>query len=164
MSSDRWQKWLSDPEHDLVATYAKGNGIDVCCGSHVFPGAVGIDMVKRGEPTDPTGENISQADIVCDAYRLPFKDATLDFVISSHGIEHLNAFGALKEWARVLLPGGHLCLITPDSRYVIFPDTGPHGYEPENFALTIAFVPELEVLQFDTLHNHFTFDCIARKV
>lgn len=29
MSSDRWQKWLSDPEHDLVATYAKGNGIDV---------------------------------------------------------------------------------------------------------------------------------------
>jgi len=37
-----------------------------------------------------------------------------DFVLSSHSIEHTaNPLGALKEWVRVLKPGGSLVLVVP---------------------------------------------------
>lgn len=42
-------------------------------------------------------------------------DATCDFVLSSHCLEHLaNPLAALREWRRVTRPGGHLLLVVPD--------------------------------------------------
>ena len=42
------------------------------------------------------------------------EDATYDFVLSSHMIEHTaNPIGTLVEWARVLRPGGVLIVIVP---------------------------------------------------
>jgi SAM-dependent methyltransferase len=45
---------------------------------------------------------------------LPFKDATLDYVISSHVVEHFyDPVKALKEWHRVIRPGGYIFTIAP---------------------------------------------------
>jgi SAM-dependent methyltransferase len=42
-------------------------------------------------------------------------DHAYDFVLSSHNLEHIaNPVKALKEWIRVLKPGGALILILPD--------------------------------------------------
>lgn len=42
-------------------------------------------------------------------------DKSLDFVISSHCIEHLaNPIGALLEWKRILSDNGLLILVIPD--------------------------------------------------
>lgn len=42
-------------------------------------------------------------------------DATYDFVLSSHCLEHTaNPLRALSEWRRVTRPGGHLVLLLPD--------------------------------------------------
>ena len=42
-------------------------------------------------------------------------DASYDFVLSSHCLEHVaNPLGALREWRRVTRPDGHLILILPD--------------------------------------------------
>lgn len=42
-------------------------------------------------------------------------DASYDFILSSHCLEHVaNPLGALREWRRVLRDGGHLILVLPD--------------------------------------------------
>ena len=50
----------------------------------------------------------------CEASALPLGDATCDFVLSSHVLEHMaNPLQALREWQRVLKPDGHLLLLLP---------------------------------------------------
>lgn len=47
--------------------------------------------------------------------RLPFRTHSFDLVISSWVLEHLpDPLGALTELARVLRPGGHLVVLTPN--------------------------------------------------
>jgi SAM-dependent methyltransferase len=44
-------------------------------------------------------------------------DATYDFVVASHVLEHIaNPLRALQEWKRVLKPGGALLILVPDRR------------------------------------------------
>jgi len=52
--------------------------------------------------------------IVADGADLPFKDATLDYVLASHVIEHFfDPVKALREWYRVIRPGGVIFIIAP---------------------------------------------------
>lgn len=45
-------------------------------------------------------------------------DGSLDFILSSHSLEHIaNPLKALKEWLRILKKGGGMLLILPDKRY-----------------------------------------------
>ena len=45
---------------------------------------------------------------------LPFKDNTLDYVLTSHVIEHFfDPVKALREWHRVIKPGGYIFIIAP---------------------------------------------------
>lgn len=53
-------------------------------------------------------------DIVSNGDDLPFKDNELDYVVSSHVIEHFkNPLVALREWYRVIKPGGYIFTICP---------------------------------------------------
>lgn len=48
---------------------------------------------------------------------LPFIDSSLDYVATSHVLEHVANPGlALSEWARVLKPGGIIYSVIPDKR------------------------------------------------
>jgi SAM-dependent methyltransferase len=56
-------------------------------------------------------------DWVGDARRPPFEDGAFDLVYSAHCIEHLEWFeveGAVREWARIVKPGGTLEVHTVD--------------------------------------------------
>ncbi|MBX7122552.1 MAG: class I SAM-dependent methyltransferase [Opitutaceae bacterium] len=47
-----------------------------------------------------------------------FAAESYDFLLSSHCLEHLaNPLAALREWNRVIRPGGHLVLIVPNREY-----------------------------------------------
>ncbi len=55
-----------------------------------------------------------KVDIVASGDDLPLKDGTVDFVISSHVIEHFyDPVKAIQEWLRVVRPGGYVFIIAP---------------------------------------------------
>lgn len=53
-------------------------------------------------------------DIIAPGDDIPLPDASQDFVISAHVIEHFpDPIKALKEWYRLIRPGGYIFMIVP---------------------------------------------------
>lgn len=76
--------------------FCRGRGVDVGCGRFPLYGAIGCDLSTGG-----------------DAYALP-GDEPLDYVFSSHCLEHLaDPVRALRHWQDRLQPGGVLFLYLP---------------------------------------------------
>lgn len=72
-----------------------------------------MDTIFKQAEFELCGEKMS-VDVVADGSNLPFKDATYDYVISSHVIEHIfDPIKAVKEWLRVIKPGGYIFTIAP---------------------------------------------------
>lgn len=82
-----------------------------------------VDRLTRGglfeHYPDLAGKELVPVDLVDDAERLGrVADASQDFVIANHLLEHCqDPIGALKNFLRVLRPGGVLYLTVPDHRY-----------------------------------------------
>lgn len=72
-----------------------------------------LDTVFKQEEIKLCGEAL-KVDIVAPGDQLPVPDNSQDFVISSHVIEHFfDPIKALKEWLRVVKPGGYIFVIGP---------------------------------------------------
>lgn len=72
-----------------------------------------LDTSWKKEELERCGET-AKVDVIADGTKLPFKDGEWDFVISSHCLEHnFDTLGALKEWLRVVKPGGFVFTIFP---------------------------------------------------
>ncbi len=72
----------------------------------------GLTVFKQ-EEIKVCGEALP-VDIVAPGDNLPLEDNSVDFVISSHCIEHFpDPIKTLKEWHRVVRPGGYLYVIAP---------------------------------------------------
>lgn len=62
-------------------------------------------------------------DIAAPGDQLPLEDNSVDFVISSHVIEHFpDPIKALKEWRRVVRPGGYIYVIAPHKERIFDKD------------------------------------------
>lgn len=112
-----------------VVPYIRGKGIDIGCGpTKVLPHAIGIDSLKD---TELFGVEM-KPDLVCeDATQLAIPDADLDFVFSSHLLEHIEDTGkALNEWWRCLKVGGYLVLYLPHRD--LYPNIGTPGANPDH--------------------------------
>ncbi|MBI5771137.1 MAG: class I SAM-dependent methyltransferase [Verrucomicrobia bacterium] len=97
-----------------LAPFCAGYGLDLGFGGDpIVPHAIGMDMPQ---PYSDVGKLPVQ--LGGDATRLVwFADGTLDFVFSSHLLEDFVAVGAvLREWLRVLKPGGRLIIFCPDEQ------------------------------------------------
>lgn len=94
-----------DPERRRVhELYLKGEGLDIGGSGYfgndapVVPGATIVDLNFSGY----------------DGKTLPVPDASQDFVYSSHTLEHITASHvAIREWFRVIKPGGFLVITVP---------------------------------------------------
>lgn len=63
----------------------------------------------------------AHADVCADLWELPFADGSASFLWSSHALEHVESrkiHATLREWLRILEPGGKLILQVPDFNYV----------------------------------------------
>ena len=150
--ADRWMAWARAPGHDSYWRFHRdrflqllpppnGLTLDLGCGEGRFPRdlkargyrVAGIDasrtMIEHARQADPDGEYT-----VADAADLPHADASVQLVtalLSLHDMDDME--GAVREVARVLMPGGHLCAAvvhpinsagkfvshTPDAPFVI---------------------------------------------
>jgi ADP-heptose:LPS heptosyltransferase/predicted SAM-dependent methyltransferase len=139
-----------------IAKWTRGRGLDLGCGiQKTYPHFIGVDNRKDAmlfnHPINP--------DVVVDtAAQLPmFASGSMDFVFSSHLLEHFpvsheeprmyanllhwqiaermrrethTAVDALKEWLRVLKKDGYLVLYVPDEDE--YPKVGTEGANPDH--------------------------------
>lgn len=91
-----------------------------------------------------------KVDVVAPAWDLPFEDESLDYVLSSHVIEHCyDVIGTLMEWFRVLRSGGLLFIIIPHKE---------RTFDKDRERTTIKELVERHAgppIEFDT-HSHYS--------
>ncbi len=69
--------------------------------------------IHHKEEMNLCGE-IQKVDILAEGRFLPFKNNSLNYILSSHVIEHIyDVIGTLKEWWRVIKVGGYLFNVVP---------------------------------------------------
>lgn len=101
-------------EHsDLVSKYLGGLGAEIGAFKTPIPGIRPIYVDRFATyALEPT-----LADYYGDACELPFHDSSIQFVASSHVLEHVaNPLAALSEWFRVIRHGGIIYMVIPDRR------------------------------------------------
>lgn len=112
-----------------LVQYTRGRGLDLGCGpDKAFPHFIGVDNYTA---TAQFGIDM-KPDVVCNVTKLDvFGSASMDFVYSSHCLEHVeDTKGALKEWWRVVKPGGYLVLYLPHKQF--YPNIGEPGANPDH--------------------------------
>ncbi len=75
-----------------------------------------LDYSERTIWSNATGQQITpRRHVIAEAGSLgEIPNAGYDALLASHVLEHIaNPLGALKEWSRVVRPGGHLLLVMP---------------------------------------------------
>jgi predicted SAM-dependent methyltransferase len=111
----------------MIVPFTRGKGLDLGCGPYkAFPHFIGVDDHTEYQDVDYRPDVRGR---VLDLAM--FADGRLDFVFSSHLLEHLDdTEAALREWWRVIRPGGHLVLYLPDK--ALYPNIGEDGANPDH--------------------------------
>lgn len=107
-----------------VVPYTVGRGLDIGSGPRkIFEHFISVDNCHHSK----FGWLI-RPDVEADAQKIDmFASASMDFVFSSHLLEHIDDTAkTLKEWWRVIKPGGYLVLYLPHKNF--YPNVGqPHA-------------------------------------
>lgn len=112
-----------------LVPYTRGRGLDLGCGPYkAFDHFIGVDNGHHEQfgwkiRPDLSVETCEKLDMIA--------SQSMDFVFSSHLLEHIEEPGkALKEWWRVIKPGGYLVLYLPHKRF--YPNIGQPGANPDH--------------------------------
>ncbi|MFT9495978.1 class I SAM-dependent methyltransferase, partial [Anaerosolibacter sp.] len=78
--------------------------IDLGCGTRKQPGYIGLDRTK-----------MPGVDIICDLNdKIPLEDDTVEYVIASHSLEHVdNLISTMEEIYRVCKHKARICIVAP---------------------------------------------------
>jgi len=109
-----------------LVEYTNGKGLDLGCGPFkTFPHFIGVD---NGHHWGMKGVDVPVE--TCEDLSL-FASQSMDFVFSSHLLEHIHdTKAALKEWWRVLKVGGYLIVYLPHKAF--YPNIGTEGANPDH--------------------------------
>lgn len=116
---------------------------------------------RAGDATTPTY-------LQCDGARPPLADASLDLVLTAHGVLAFipDAAAAFAEWCRVLRPGGRVVCSLPHPVRWAFPDVpGPEGLTVRHsYFDRRAYVEETDTAQVTYVEHHRTVGDLVRAV
>jgi ubiquinone/menaquinone biosynthesis C-methylase UbiE len=97
-----------------------------------------------------------------------FEDASLDYVVSRHNLEHyVDVVATLMEWRRVLKPGGIMALIVPDERAgdtVFLDPTHKHCFTPASLERLIGVLGGFEIVKSEVVVPNWSFLVVAAKL
>ena len=92
-----------------VISSSRGVKLNLGCGDKLLPGYLNVDVAESRRDLRP--------DVRCDLHRLPFDTGSVDEVLAVHVVEHFwrwEVVDVLREWTRVLAPGGTMVLECPN--------------------------------------------------
>lgn len=154
----------------LEQELAGGVVLDLGCGGQKFDErAVGVDLRPSGELG--VGANVwhpSKAEVSCDVTELtPFQDCQVDAVVAKHLLEHIMDIPkAVREWRRVLKPGGKMVIVCPDYRYCEAISCDPshvHALTPDTTKSWIDTIGGLDVVAAEDVRPGYSFCLVAVK-
>lgn len=162
---------LIKQENSTLFPYCRGKGIDVGCGGYkIHPRAIGVDITPKGKKGKWGRQKgvISQADVQSSGDNLSmFQDNELDYVVSSHNLEHYqNPMKTLKEWRRVLKPGGVIGVIIPDENKVRTMEIDPthkYAFTQISFKELIQRIGGLKIIKLEECLKDRSFICVMKK-
>src|SRR5574337_68290 len=105
-----------DTRRERLLKYCKGCGVDLGFGgTAISRSAIAVDREEH-DPSRARNPDAMPTHLVGDVRNLYwFRDGVLDYVFSSHCLEDfVDVEAVLKEWLRVIKPGGYLVLFLPD--------------------------------------------------
>lgn len=111
----------ADPK--IISKYCKGFGIEIGGASHQtfrFK-AINIDISNHTEQEDcytkeqmTLGHSIKPVDMLASGDNIPLADNSVDFVFSSHVLEHFyDPVSAINEWLRVVKKNKYIVCVIP---------------------------------------------------
>jgi predicted SAM-dependent methyltransferase len=96
-----------------------------------------------------------------------FATGELDYVVCRHNLEHyIDVVKTLKEWRRVLRPGGTLAVVLPDERAgdtVFLDPTHKHCFTPESITSLLDAVGGFDDPRTSVVVPHWSFMLVARR-
>lgn len=170
--AENWVRWARTPGHDAYWYYAPSffdeivpspgaQTLDLGCGE----GRTSRDLKARGHrvvgiDSSPTllryareADPISRYELA-DAARLPFPDAGFEIAVAYNALMDVSDLGgAVREAARVLKPGGHLCISVTHP----INDAGAFNSDAED----APFVIPGSYVESRRFHEHFERDGLA---
>jgi predicted SAM-dependent methyltransferase len=170
----RGKPWPSETSkcRARLAPFCVGYGIDIGPGGDpIVPSAVRVDLPQ---PYSHVGSLPVQ--LGGDATDLKwFRDGVLDYVYSSHVLEDfVDTEKVLREWLRVLKPGGRLIIFCPDEQVYRqhCRDTGqPYNTCHVHADFSLAFVKKIldrighvRVIHEIQLVDVYSWDLVAEKL
>lgn len=110
------RRWPSETSkcRARLAPYCLGDGVDLGFGGDpITPDAIRVDMPGQYGTVGSLRAQL-RGDAACLVW---FADSSLDYVFSSHLLEDFaDTEAVLREWLRVLKPGGRLVIFCPDEQ------------------------------------------------
>lgn len=95
--------------------------LNLGCGIELQPGFINVDMIPLKWLKEKSGlyskAKVAGKYVRGDVRKLPFKDNYADYIIASEILEHIplaDVNKTLREWVRVLKPGGKMIITCPD--------------------------------------------------
>jgi SAM-dependent methyltransferase len=100
---------FSDAVNRVAGNLVGHVNLNVGSGRNFEPGFLQLDRVQH-----PGVDVVYDLEHAASGRPLPFGDDTVDFILCSHVLEHVRGLvDAMREFHRVLKPGGHLLVIAP---------------------------------------------------
>lgn len=141
-------------------------------------GLLGVEIGSGGMKTPyclstniSIGENNSQTEMIMNGCKLPFIDGSVELLLANHVLEHIHQpiEKTLLHWIGKLRLHGVVALIVPDGKYCdVLALDSTHKHSTHSTTFKDSFLAKLskriEILEYDTLDNGFSFNIVFRKI